>query len=44
MAVTITSPKSVYVDDKDSSTYTLQWTTDVSGQTAYEILYKKKTC
>lgn len=43
MAVTITSPKSVYVDDKDSSTYTLQWTTDVSGQTAYEILYKKKT-
>ena len=43
MAITIISPKSAYVDNKNSSTYTLQWKSDISGQTGYEILYKKKT-
>ena len=40
--VTITSPKSVYVDNNDSSTYTLKWTA-VTGQTAFEVLYKLRT-
>lgn len=41
--VTILSPKSVYVDNNDSSTYALKWSGSMSGQTAYEVLYKIKS-
>lgn len=41
--VTITSPKSVYVDNNSSSTYTLEWINEYEGQYAFEILYKLKT-
>lgn len=37
----ITSPKSVYSEEKKS--LLLQWESDVSGQTAFEILYKRKS-
>ena len=41
MAVSITQPKSTYLNLTITDT-TLQWETNVSGQTAYEVLYKKK--
>lgn len=42
--VTITQPLSTYVDNNDSSTYTLTWTNDnYTGQYAFEILYKIKS-
>lgn len=41
--VTITAPKSVYVDNNDSSTYTLKWTNAYTGQYAFEVLYRLKT-
>lgn len=42
--VTILTPKSVYVNNTDSSTYTLTWTNDsYTGQYAFEILYKIKS-
>lgn len=41
--VTINSPQSMYIDNSDSSTYTLDWTGSISGQNAYEIYYKLKS-
>jgi hypothetical protein len=41
--VTILSPKSVYVDNDNAETYTLNWQGTLSGQTAYEVLYKLKS-
>lgn len=42
--VTITQPLSAYVDNNDSSTYTLKWSnSQYTGQYAIEILYKTKT-
>ena len=38
--VTITQPKSVYVDNEKEDSYTLKWENTMSGQTHYEILYK----
>lgn len=40
--VTITAPLSKYVDNNDSSTYTLQWTNSYTGQYAFEVMYKLK--
>ncbi len=41
--VTITQPLSAYVDNNDSSTYTLKWSnSQYTGQYAIEILYKTK--
>lgn len=41
--VTITSPKSVYVDNTKADTYTLIWKNTYSGQYSFEVLYKLKT-
>ena len=38
--VTILQPLSVYVDNDKAEDYTLKWENSMSGQTAYEILYK----
>ena len=40
--VNILSPESVYVDNNDSSSYTLTWEGTMEGQIAYEIMYKLK--
>ena len=37
--VTITSPKSVYVDNTKANTYTLMWKNTYSGQYSFEVLY-----
>lgn len=41
--VTITAPKSKYVDNNDASTYTLKWTNAYSGQYGFAVLYKLKS-
>lgn len=41
MAVTILKPKSAYINIQDSASRTLQWQA-ITGQTAYEICYKRK--
>lgn len=41
--INIISPKSVYVNNDDPSTYTLNWEGSLpSGQVSYEVLYKEK--
>lgn len=41
--VTITAPKSKYVDNNDVNTYTLKWTNAYSGQYGFAVLYKLKS-
>lgn len=38
--ITIISPKSVYADRTDAQQFLLEWSSSISGQTAYEIYYK----
>ncbi len=42
LAVTVLQPGSVYADLEDDTTYILKWENDISGQYAYEIMYKLK--
>lgn len=42
LAVTVLQPGSVYADLEDNTTYILKWENDISGQYAYEIMYKLK--